>query len=294
MSARHVVILGLRRSGTTVFWQAFRRDASFVAFNEPFNPTLRELPEELPNGSRAELIAMLREDPAGFWRRFAVISRTEELQEGLTDRQREWLRTLLDRDRPAVLDTTRCHFKIEALRETAPDAVLVHLVRSPAAVASSHLIPSGSGGFRAAAWRKRLASRDVFTRRAGYNHWGVEELVGRSPEGLFGLRCREAGLDPQRVYALPAVARLLAWWKINSDRADEDGPRHFGEDFVRIRFEDFCADPVEALRPVYARLERPLPEGEAPRVHAPNPAHRAGDPRWAELFAELGIREPVR
>ena len=99
-----IFILGLRRSGTTIFWKMFRQDPRLLAVNEPFNPALSEMPVEIPNRSRRELIEIFREDPRDFWRRFAAIGTTEELHDDLTDRQRDWLQFLLDRQPGFVMD----------------------------------------------------------------------------------------------------------------------------------------------------------------------------------------------
>jgi hypothetical protein len=284
-----VFILGLRRSGTTIFWQTLRQDTALTCFNEPFNPLLRELPEEIPNGSRAEMIDVFRRDPEHFWQVFAPIGRIEELQEGMCDRQRSYLRFLLDSSGSVCFDTTRCHFKVAALAEEAPDAVVVHLKRHPAAMASSHLIPSGSGGRRASWLVKRYGEVGFWRRHDRFNNWGVEDLVGRHPDGLFGQRLRESGLDPAAVHRLPAVGKLLAYWKICSDRVDRDGRRLYGDRFLSVRFEEFCRQPQQVVEAIYHRAGVRPPDIDVARIHPPRPPHAPSHPMWDRLFDELGI-----
>jgi len=116
----------------------------------------------------------------------------EELQEGLCERQRAYLEFVLASAEDVVLDMTRCHYKVEALHEIAPDAYLLHLYRPAAAWVTSHL------GARASGWRGRVRSfvdrATFFERRHRYNYWGIEHVVANSPETLFGRRLGEAEL----------------------------------------------------------------------------------------------------
>ena len=224
-----IFILGLRRSGTTIFWEMFRQDPELLALNEPFNPVMADLPIELPNRSRREFIRLFRQDPARFWSLFAPISAVEELHESLSDRQRAYFRFLLDQSPGIVLDATRVHFKLRDLVELAPDAVVVHLYRGPASFASSHLVPTGSGGSRGSRLHRAYGRLTFWNRDSRFNYWGIEEIVTRSPESLFAHRCREIGLDPPRVYALPAVGRVLAYWRVAYERLESTGPRRLGD-----------------------------------------------------------------
>lgn len=284
-----IFILGLRRSGTTIFWEAFRRDRRLLCINEPFNPALYEIPAEIPNRSRREVIDLFRKDPKEFWRRFAPIGVTEELQEELSDRQAAYLRFLIGSG-SVCTDVTRCHFKLRALREIVPDATVVHLFRAPAAFASSHLIPSGSGGFRAGRLVRARGRLGFFTRGTRFDAWGMETLIGRHPESLFGRRLREIGMDPEAVLALPAVGRLLAFWRLAYETVERDAPRLFGDRFMSVSFEDFCREPRAAVERVYATAgSEPPDQLDFSRVHPARAPYRKDDPRWHRLLEQVGL-----
>ena len=286
-----IFILGLRRSGTTIFWETFRQDPRLRCFNEPWNPVLRELPTEIPNRSRREFIEMFRRDPAAFWREFAPIELIEELQEDFSDRQLAYLRFLIDPFDAVCIDETRCHFRLGALRKAVPDATVVHLFRAPTAFATSHLIPTGSGGFRTSRLVQWLARFGFFTRRRRYNWWGLEALIGSHPESLFGLRLGEMGLDPASVYALPAVGRLLAFWRLAWETVERDGPRLFGARFVSVSFERFCRDPDGVAKEVYAAAGLDPPRLDLRRVQPAKRAYRADDRRWQRLLEQVGLSQ---
>jgi hypothetical protein len=284
-----IFILGLRRSGTTIFWESFRRDPRLRCYNEPWNPVLRELPVEIPNRSRREVIELFRRDPATFWRRFAPIELIEELQSDLSERQVAYLRSLIDAFDGVCIDETRCHFKLAALREIEPDATIVHLFRTPAAFATSHLIPTGSGGFRTRRLVQTAARLGFFTRRDRFHWWGLQQLIGSHPESLFGLRLREFGMDPEDVYPLSAAGRLLAFWRLHYEVMERDGPRLFGPRFLSVPFERFCQSPKAVVEQVYAAAGLEPPALDLSRVKPAATAYRPSDRRWQELFARVGL-----
>lgn len=285
-----LIIAGLRRSGTTIFWECFRQDPRLLCYDEPFNELLHVLPARTGLKAPQEFLRLVEKEPLAFWERFAPIHFSDELREGLSDRQADYLRFLAGSGERVAIDVTRCQFKLRALHDLAPQAVLVHLHRSPESLATSHLLPSSQG------WRgkaRQLLNRRRFWSRGGrYDYWSFESIVGRSPRSLFGRRLEEIGLDPAEVYRLPAVGRLLAFWRVNYERAERDGARHFGERFVSQRFDDFCRRPRPALERIYDLLGMDAPDLDLSRVHAPHGPYRAGSEEWTRYGRLLGLPEP--
>ena len=73
------VIVGLRRSGTTIFWEWFRQDPRFTCFDEPFSEQLLKLPSQHAKGVFTEYQQVLTRSPEEFWRAYAPVHRAEEL-----------------------------------------------------------------------------------------------------------------------------------------------------------------------------------------------------------------------
>jgi hypothetical protein len=275
-----LIIVGLRRSGTTIFWETFRQDGRLLCYDEPFNRYLRVLPAATGLKAPEEFIRLVERDAATFWDKYSPIPYGEELAEGLTDAQSAYLEYLGDCGENVVLDTTRCAFKIAALHQAAPDAVLVHLHRPAASHASSHMLPSAPG------WRgllRRFSRRRRFWKRHGnYNGWGFETIIeGSSKSGLLA----------EEIYRLPAVAKLLAFWKLNYDRAEMDGRRCFGERFLSQSFDHFCNDPQSTMARVYALLDMPMPQLDFGRIHPPHGPHDPLSPMWKKYFELLRVPE---
>ena len=236
-----------------------------------------------------EFIALVRDSPSRFWSHYTAIHFTEELREGFSDRQCDYFRYLADSGEHVAMDVTRCHFKIAALAELAPEAVLVHLHRPPASAVTSHMLPSDSGA--RGRLRRRVRQHRFWERSDKYDNWQFESIVGNSPDSPFGLRLREAGLDPEKIYRLPAVARLLAYWRVNYEQAERAGREHFGERFVSQRFDDFCRDPRGQVSSIYRTMGWSMPDLQFGSVRPPNGPFEPESRRWCEFGESVGLTE---
>lgn len=282
-----LIIAGLRRSGTTIFWETVRQDRRLRCYDEPFNPNLSVLPGTTGLKAPEEFVDLLEQDPDRFWESYTPIHFSDELRHGLSDRHRDWFRFLAESGEAVMMDVTRCTFKLEALAELAPDAVLVHLYRPAAGLATSHLLPSAAG--RRGKVRQRMHRAGFWTRTDRYNGWSFESILSEPRGSLFGKRLREIGLDPETVHGLPAVGKLLAYWKVCFEQVESVGPRCFGGRFVSQSFDAFCRDPGEAMARVYAALDMPLPDVDYGRIRPAAKPHDADSPQWDRFAGLLGL-----
>jgi len=246
---------------------------------------------------------MFTQEPRRFWELYSAIYEIEELQIGLSDRQRSYLQHMLSESEHVLLESTRLHYKVRELADVGGDqAILVHLYRSPESFASSHLIPSGQhiasnsvGGLEmtsslAKNWLLKVRRRVTFWDRNGdYDGWGVETLVGEGTSSLFAQRLAEVGLSPEDVYALPAVGRLMAYWKACFERVEADGRRYFGDRFVSVSFAEFSAQPEAAVRRIYEAMGAEMPQFDFSHLHPANGPFDSRNPRWQELRRLLSI-----
>lgn len=298
-----IYILGLRRSGTTAFWQTCCQDERFMGFNEPFNPVLRRVGDDAWVRSHTDyrqFRALYDQDPAVFWDRYAPIDRHGELQDGLSDKQRAYLDWLVAQNEHVVMDITRAHFKLESLHAANPDALLVHLYRPPANWVTSIVLPS-TGHLALRSPGRHLAHRVRFDLRrirdertfwsktSSYDFKGFEDLVGSGPGSAFGVRLREAGIDPDDVYAMPTVGKLLAFWKLHYDHLEHQGRALFGDRFVSVNFNDFCREPGAVLASLYAQAGLDSPIFDVAGIRPPPPPFAREDPRWAAYAERLQL-----
>jgi hypothetical protein len=289
----NLFVQGMRRSGTTILYDALLEDPELRLFYEP----LREEKVTVGGGSGAretDAFAETRELRAAFQReRFPEVPLEEfnwggprkprlEVEPGLPEHCREWLRHLLGLAPAVAIKETRLYDKLEDLAELDPDAALPHMVRDPRAVTASIML--GRGRRR----EKRFPTVDRFfsdakRRRLWSSYEIAETLLERSDCPLI--------TDPT------SVDRVLLVWKHSFESTRRDGLRLFGDRYVLLRNEELRADPGAALGSLYATLGRSVPEPVAAwardKVSPPEEAYAANDIRWLDGFRRLEMDEAI-
>ncbi len=290
--APSILIQGMRRSGTTILYDALLEDPELRCFYEPW----REDTETPGGGSDAR-----ESDPFTETRELRRKFRDEhhpdldlddfnlggprnprlELGPDVPDHCAGFLRTLLAGDQPTMIKETRFYDKLETIRAIAPDgSVLVHVVRDPRAVAASMMM--GRGRKRADSY----ATADAFfaerERRKLWSSRELSQILLKRPEYAHLRR--------------PAnFMRILLVWKHTFESTWREGRLLFGDHYVLLRNEELRADPVAAIAKVYRATGRPTPPAVAQwargKVKPPEVPYAATDPRWGEGFAALGMRE---
>jgi hypothetical protein len=286
-------IQGMRRSGTTILYDALLSDPELRCFYEP----LREENVTEGGGSGArpgDAFAETRELRRRFRdERYPEIELSEfnwggprepalELEPDLPEHCREFLRHLLGLAPAIAIKETRLHHKVGALAELDPDAVFVHMVRDPRAVAASTLLgrrrrfdlyPDADAFFGHRTDRKLWSSRAISERLA--ERGDIPGLAGDSPD----------------------VARPLAVWRAAFEATDEAGRRAFGDRYALLRLEDLSVDPDREVHRIYERLERPAPAEVLAwarrNVRRPADVHLGDDPRWDETMRALGMERAL-
>jgi hypothetical protein len=289
----NLFVQGMRRSGTTILYDALVEDPELRLFYEP----LREEKVTVGGGSGAretDAFAETRELRAAFQReRFPEVPLEEfnwggpreprlEIEPGLPEHCFELLRHLLDLAPAVAIKETRLYDKVADLAELDPGAALAHVVRDPRAVTASIML--GRGRRR----EKRFPTVDRFfsdaeKRRLWSSYEIAEALLERSDCPLI--------MEPT------SVDRVLLVWKHTFQSTRREGMRLFGERYVPLRNEELRADPGAALAPLYAALDRPVPDPVAAwardNVRPPEEAYAANDRRWLDAFRRLEMEETI-
>lgn len=288
-----LLILSLRRSGSTIVWKTFRQDKKLTCYDEPFGNSHINLPRPNRKNTNHELINLVKKDPVMFWQKYCPIDFSQELSEDMLDDQKCYLKFLLNTSEHVVCDLTRFCFKLKTLKEVCPDAYIVHLYRSPQAFVSSHILPSAPEAHKlsqAVVKVKRSINRSRFwSLRQGYDSWGYERIIGDSNESKFSTYLKDKGLFFDDFNSLPAYGKLLYLWKICYDKIEREGRDCFGDKFSSLPFEFFCRFAQEYMEKIYGLPGLEMPEFSFNRIRKSSPGFRAYDHRWEDMSNRLGF-----
>jgi hypothetical protein len=285
----NLFVCGLRRSGTTILYDALREDSELECFYEP----LREQDATIGGGSGArddDAFAETRARRDAFRAEHYPDLQPElfnwggprapelELDSGFPDYVSEFLGSLLAAAPNVAIKETRLHHKLGAVAQLDPEAVVVHLVRDPRAVTASMLLGR----------RRRVDiypdADAFFTARTGRRLWSSRRIS----EAAMAI----PSLGPLYLpHDLPDFLRPLIVWKVAFAASDEDGRRLFGDRYVLVRLEDLRANPARELGRIYGAMGRETPADVAgwatQNVRRDADVHLAEDPRWARAVALL-------
>jgi hypothetical protein len=284
-----LILQGMRRSGTTIVYDALDQDPALTLWYEPLAAAKAPAIGGGSGAREIDVFESLRAARTSFLQARSGVEpellnhggpRDASLEFGpeLPAVVADYLRFLLDRPGPVAAKFTRLYSKVRAIHAIAPDAGYVQLVRDPRAVAVSYLFGKGRRNERI------YGDPDVFFgRRSEYTAWSsgpISELVRRE-------------YADERLPDPTDLERILLIWRFTFERAWRDVRATYGERAIIVRHEDFCADPDRELRRIHDLDGRPVPESVAvwarAHVRSPGAIHAEGDPRWRDAFARMGL-----
>lgn len=286
-----ILIVCLRRSGSTIFWKAFRQDKRLKCYDEPFVNWLINLPKLNSKGTTHEYTQLVEKDPFTFWNMYSPIGLSEEISENMTGSQKRYLDFLLNSAEHVVCDLTRCCFKIKELKDVAPEAYMIHLYRFPQAFVSSHILPNRPEALTVKRFgvkiKKQIHKAIFWSLKGGYNGWGYEAIIGDSDYSLFSTYLKRNGLFIEGFNSLPAYGKLLYFWKICYDKIEREGRDYFGDKFLSLPFEFFYRFPQKYLEKIYGLLGLEMPDFSLKSIRKASPGFRAYDHRWEDMSNRL-------
>jgi hypothetical protein len=289
----NVFIQGMRRSGTTILYDAFGEDPELKRFYEPFREEA-ESPGGGSGSSAEDVFAETRElrrkfkreehpeVPLELFNHGGPRAPALELHPALPAWGFDLLVYLLAQASDVLIKEVRLFRKISDLHRADPEATLVHVVRDPRAVTGSMLL--GRGRRHTVRYADADAYFEAWTRRKLWSSTRISRELLAAGE--------HPGLD-----ALPDFMRPLAVWKAVQDGIRTEGRRLFGPRYVPVRLEDLRRDPKGELDRIYDAIGRSTPEGV--RAWASSHLRReeeiawADDPRWAAAARALDMEETL-
>ncbi len=283
-----VIIQGMRRSGTTILYDALCQDAAFDAWYEPFGPAKYGRRGGGSGVQTVEFAARTRalrdrfcaerddvDDPNTF-NHGAPRDAALELEPALPEPCLAYLRHIFGAAPDTLVKFVRMAHKLAVLQRLVPDALLLHVVRDPRRVAVSQMLSRER-------IERGIRPERFFARRGTGGLWASRALA----DALEAGDASGAGDEPTD------VERVLRVWRALFRRTHDDGRALFGERYLLVRHEDLAADPASVLGAVYRRLDREPPAGAvrwaAEHVRAPGPPLFAEHAGWADASERVGL-----
>jgi hypothetical protein len=284
----NLFIQGMRRSGTTILYDALVADPELRCFYEPLRE--QDVTEGGGSGAReGDAFAETRELRERFQReRFPEIGVEEfnwggprapalEIERHLPEHCTELLRWLLGLAPAVAIKETRLYRKVPDVAPLDPDAAFVHVVRDPRAVAASIIL--GRKKRRLERWSD---PGKIFDERTDRKLWSSRPISTAL-----------AAADGDSATGFSDVEHILRVWKLSFESAYEDGRRLYGDRYLLLRNEDLREATEAAIESVYEVLGREAPgtvrEWARANVREPESVLAADDPRWAELLGQLEL-----
>ncbi len=284
-----LLIICLRRSGSTIFWNTLNQDARLTCFDEPFNPMYAELPRTFYKPEANAVKKLWTQAPSVFWKHYTPIAWWEELDPHLTERQESYLEFLFNKNEHVAIDVTRCQFKIRHILERFSDVKIIYLYRDPKAFVTSHILPNRSE----LPLTKRLRNKaqleqkkkKFWTMSTGFNDWHMESIIG-GKGGLFDMQYNQNKID--FIHAT-AVEKLLVYWTVVDDAMHRE-IRNEPNQILGLSFEGFCNDPESIMTAVYKWSGLDCPSLNTSRIHTASDGFNASDEKWRDVFRKLEIK----
>lgn len=297
MKFNNVLISGLRRSGTTAFWETFRKDGQLLCLDEPFHPGLWTDPSTNQKGTWTELLAILRCESEHKLTEAVAIGPLDELTFDVTRQQKEYLRHLYRQHRRVVVDSVRVWSKLYPLSDIPESPLIIHLVRHPQSWVTAHLLPSSTRP----SYRRRLSNiyrqHSFFSRRGLYNNWQYQEIIEaacRSQSRDAVSFWREIGKTAEEVSRQPAYRRLLAFWWAAVLRTERQLAQLRAEKHVTVTMEEFQAAPRAVFNSLYQKAGWPLDKSLTfDHVSLSRTAWKNTSVNWREGMQWAGIPESL-
>lgn len=242
---------GMRRSGTTIFYDLMKKDNFFRCFYEPlaaakntatggssiknqenkFNEVIKarnlyfkENKDLLKNFSYFKNLNYLNYGAP----RLAEL----EFEPDLPFYAFDYIKFLTKISPNIFIKFTRMHSKIHNLYQINPNAKLIHLVRNPKSIVSSYLYGKNKVNFS-----RYNSERKFFKRKSNYSAWSSKNFSDFIINNFYDSNFEN----------IEDFKRILLIWKYNFEKTDFLGRKYFKKNYIILRHEDLITNPEKFI-----------------------------------------------
>jgi hypothetical protein len=242
---------GMRRSGTTIFYDLFLKDKSFNCFYEPLAAAKKS-----PGGGsdisfgynifRDVIRAkkdFIKKNP-NILKDFTFFEKLNFLNYGaprlaelefepdFPDYVMKYLDFLCSSSENTFIKFTRVHSKIHKLFSICPNAKLIHLIRNPKNVVASYLYGKNMKNYE-----RFGSSEKFFESKTDYSAWSSKLFSDYINNNIYANKYGE----------LNDFERILIIWKYNYEITDKLAKKYFKKRYIIHKHEDFASNPLDTI-----------------------------------------------
>ena len=288
-----LILQGMRRSGTTITYDALTQDPQLTCWYEPLAAAKQAAVGGGSGARDVDAFAEVRKareaffaerdmEPTDVLNDGAPKDATLEFTGGFPEIVEDYLKYILLRPEPVAAKFTRLYGKVRRVHELFPDAGFVHLVRDPRSVAVSYLFGKGRR------YEKKMGPKRVFfgkcSDRSAWSSYPISELILKEYEA-------------ENLPAPTDLERVLLVWRYTFEKVHQDAAATYGERSICVKHEAYCKAPQQELDRIYALENRNAPpeavQWAKQNLRPPSPIHAEGDKRWRRAFDRMGMSELV-
>jgi len=289
----NIFIQGMRRSGTTVFFDLFWEDGRFDCYYEPF-AAAKTTSGGGSGAHSVDFFEKVRSIREGFIANFdlkidpgllnygAPRAAALEFEADLPDYAKEYIRFIISQAADTLVKFTRMHSKVKILHEVDPTAKLIHVVRDPRAVTTSYLFGKNQRN------RHKFPNEEAFfgraSTRSSWSSYAFSEYLLDTPEYSGVKGCKD-------------FERILIIWKYKVMQTHLEGARLFGKNYSIIHHEDLLFESEKTIRKLYSLFSKNLPQAVLdwgaknirPQMNCYSPTNK----NWRKAFDKIDLWESL-
>jgi len=290
----NIFIQGMRRSGTTILFDALSEDGTFDCYYEPLAAARNKA---IGGGSEAHSVDFfdkIRSCRTAFMALHPELASVDLLNYGaprqpelefepdLPDYCRDYIEFMILQSEHTVIKFTRMHSKVRVLWEIDPEAKFIHIVRDPRAVTTSYLFGKNQRN------RDRFSNEKVFfgrtSTKTAWSSFPFSEIVLNTPGYSHLKGCED-------------FMRILILWKYKFRKTHDTGKELFRENYLLLRHEDLLSAPQERTELLYDFIERAPPQHVTnwtlQNVRKSDTRYAPDNPSWRDAFKRLDMDEEL-
>lgn len=293
-SIMNIFMQGMRRSGTTICFDILKEDPFLDCYYEPLAAANKPAIGGGSGERTQDFFEKIRRIRADFLKKYQGLNEIEllnygaprdpllEFEKDVPEYIKAYIRFLTCQCSKTLIKFTRMYCKVEVLQAIDPSAKFIHIVRNPAAVATSYLYGKGQ--------RNKYLFDDndlFFTRQSTKTAWSsfpFSEYILNLPEyrHLSGIRDFE---------------RVLLIWKYVFFATHSAGKALFGNQYLLLSHDALTLKPNETVTSLYRHLGSAPPDSvihwALDHVRQRNGVHEPHNRHWKMAIDRLDLHREM-